>query len=171
MSITTFFRYKTRNNFPIIKPSRHWLWLVVSIWSTVIPADEARRIANQHANNWSQTLQTADIGDVMTLYDETHPTVIRPDGQLADTADEIARFWQVFLDKNPQHLSVNLMDAYFNRQNGLEPKNIVIARYKLTNTAPQKQIGFTLGDYDRVINVILKRQASGQWKTLLQNWN
>lgn len=134
-------------------------------------ADEARRIAANHAENWNESLRSGRIDEVMALYSELRSTVIAPGGLIAGSCSEIEAFWRPYLKVQKFRTHLKLLSAHFNPYAGGEQKDVVIASYQVnaneTNPSPLSSGKSTLGHLD----AILKQETNGQWKTQLQQWH
>lgn len=131
-------------------------------------ADEARRIAANHAENWNESLRNGKIDEVMALYSGLRSTVIAPGGLIAGSCSEIEAFWRPYLTVQKVRARLELLSAHFNPYAGGEQKDVIIARYQVhtDETNPSPLSSSALGHLD----AILKQETNGQWKTQLQQW-
>ncbi|WP_150047713.1 MULTISPECIES: hypothetical protein [Methylomonas] len=146
-----------------------------SLGATAFPlaaaSDDAKQIAQRHADNWTQTLEAAQGEDIMELYASSKPTVIFPSGRVVDSQPELENFWHGFLDSKGAKTRMTVADAHFNSTGGREQSNVVVAKYLVVRENQRRPYLFTLNKTQWRLDTVLTRQTNGQWKTQLQNWH
>jgi len=135
------------------------------------PSDDAKQIAERHAENWTQTLEAAQGEDIMALYASASPTVIFPSGRIVNSQSELENFWHGFLDSKGAKTRMTVADAHFNGTGEREQSNVVVAKYLVVRENQRSPYPIALTKTQWRLDTVLTRQANGQWKTQLQNWH
>lgn len=138
--------------------------LAGAVISPAASADNVSQITRQHIENWNQTLQSGNIDDVLDLFDATQPMLLQPDGKVATTAVEIARFWRILLAKGDTKFRFDLVETH--KQQGM-----IIAYVILSHTGLQRRAALPDGHDGMLIYCVITQQKNGQWKTQIQKWN
>lgn len=151
----------------------HWIGALLFVFgygmSMPACADDASRIAANHAENWNESLRSGEVDQVMALYNRSSITVITPGGQIADSRSEIEAFWHQHLKAQKFRPHLKLLSADFNRLAGREQKHVVVARYQVS-TDETHPSPLSFGKPRWHLDAILKQETNGQWKTQLQQW-
>ncbi|MGR8931950.1 MAG: hypothetical protein ACU836_15055 [Gammaproteobacteria bacterium] len=156
---------------PIKQVSLSVILVAILVNSLAATADDAEQIARRHADNWTQSLQSAEIEHVMALYASTNPIMVIPNGESLASIAEIGKFWQKFLGTDTSRVRLKLLRAHFNAVSGESSKESIIAHFLLSDDTQKSAVVMNSRPNRWRLEAILERQINGQWQTQFQYWH
>jgi len=132
---------------------------------TLAGADDARRVAEANIALWNSAFAKGKADDVLPLY-AANAMLLRPDGSVSKSPEQIRAFWQAMIDQNNGVLTIGIQDVKGENADTVITRTILSDVKRLQNTRHVMKY-----NYDGVLYSVLKRQSDGSWKAQVQQWS
>lgn len=139
------------------------LMVCLSALSIPVPAksDSAEVAIKATINGLVQGLNEKNIGKIKDTYTEK-AMLVPTQAEILDDNSQIVSFWHSQLNKGKSHYRIDIIDLRVNRN---------IAQMSAMWTATITTGGARTRFVDGYMTNVLERQADGNWKIRIQNWN
>lgn len=128
-------------------------------------ADDARQTADASVAQWNAALAKGKVEDIVSLYADG-AMLVRPNGTVSKSADEIRNFWRNLFDKKGGTLALDIVEVSSDRE------DTVVAKTTLTDIKTLRDTSQAMKySYEGVLYSVFKRQGDGTWKAQVQRWS
>jgi uncharacterized protein (TIGR02246 family) len=128
-------------------------------------ADEARQVAEASIAQWNSAFAKRKVDDIVSLY-AANAMLVRPDGSVSRSPEQIRAFWQSLIAQNNGVFSVGIQDVRGENSDTVITQTILSDVKRLQNTRQVMKY-----NYEGVLYSVLKRQSDGSWKAQVQQWS
>jgi ketosteroid isomerase-like protein len=141
------------------------LALVTTAGASQSQADDSpRQIAESAAAQWNKAFADGKVDEILALYTD-NAILMQPNGKVSRGSGQIRAFWQNLIDQGEF-----AMDVVDSRHSG-EGTIVTTAKLSDVKILPTPEPQVMKYRFGGVLQIVLRRQPDGSWKSQVQRWN